>query len=92
MLERRSLCASGRCLPPILPMMARGAAQSIEDSAALAALLMALPDDIAGALACRSLPEAAAGKCRQLHLPSTRRRRLHPHDDMCARHGSPGLS
>src|SRR5258708_27153556 len=35
---------------PILPIMAQGAAQSIEDGAALAALLRAMPDDVPGPL------------------------------------------
>lgn len=41
----------GDACHPMLPMMAQGAAQSIEDSAALASLLRTMPDDIANALA-----------------------------------------
>jgi salicylate hydroxylase len=49
----------------MLPMMAQGDAQSIEDGAALAALLEAMPNDIAGALACYACHKAAEGECRQ---------------------------
>ena len=40
----------GDACHPMLPMMAQGAAQSIEDGAALASLLKAMPDDVPGAL------------------------------------------
>ena len=40
----------GDACHPMLPMMAQGAAQSIEDGAALAALLKTMPDDVPGAL------------------------------------------
>ncbi len=41
----------GDACHPMLPMMAQGAAQAIEDGAALASLLAAMPDDVPGALA-----------------------------------------
>jgi salicylate hydroxylase len=40
----------GDACHPMLPFMAQGAAQSIEDGAALASLLKAAPDDVPGAL------------------------------------------
>ena len=40
----------GDACHPMLPMMAQGAAQAIEDGAALTALLAAMPDDVPGAL------------------------------------------
>jgi salicylate hydroxylase len=40
----------GDACHPMLPFMAQGAAQSIEDGAALASLLKATPDDVPGAL------------------------------------------
>jgi salicylate hydroxylase len=40
----------GDACHPMLPFMAQGAAQSIEDGAALAALLEAMPDDVPAAL------------------------------------------
>lgn len=40
----------GDACHPMLPMMAQGAAQAIEDGAALASLLAATPDDVPGAL------------------------------------------
>jgi salicylate hydroxylase len=62
----------------MLPMMAQGAAQSIEDGAALAALLTAMPGDVPGALAryeevrkprATRLQEASAANRRRFHLP-----------------------
>jgi len=62
----------------MLPMMAQGAAQAIEDGAALAALLKAMPDDIAGALAryeafrkprATKLQQASAANRTRFHLP-----------------------
>ena len=45
---------------PMLPMMAQGAAQAIEDGAALALLLGAMPDNVPGAewsaLLCQHIP------------------------------------
>ena len=68
----------GDACHPMLPMMAQGAAQSIEDGAALAALLKAMPDDIPGALqryeavrkprATRLQQMSAANRFR-FHLP-----------------------
>ena len=68
----------GDACHPMLPMMAQGAAQSIEDGAALAALLKAMPDDIAGALAryeavrkprATKLQQASAANRTRFHLP-----------------------
>ncbi|MGY3617367.1 FAD-dependent monooxygenase [Bradyrhizobium sp. USDA 10063] len=68
----------GDACHPMLPMMAQGAAQSIEDGAALAALLKASPDDIAGALAryeairkprSTRLQQASAANRTRFHLP-----------------------
>ena len=59
-------------------MMAQGAAQSIEDGAALAALLRALPGDVSGALAryeavrkprATKLQQASAANRIRFHLP-----------------------
>ena len=67
----------GDACHPMLPMMAQGAAQSIEDGAALAALLRAMPDDVLGALqryeAVRKpratrLQEASAANRKRFHL------------------------
>ena len=68
----------GDACHPMLPMMAQGAAQSIEDGAALATLLTAMPDDIASALAryeavrkpraTKLQQSSAANRCR-FHLP-----------------------
>jgi salicylate hydroxylase len=68
----------GDACHPMLPMMAQGAAQSIEDGAALAALLKAMPDNIAGALAryeavrkprATKLQQASAANRTRFHLP-----------------------
>jgi salicylate hydroxylase len=68
----------GDACHPMLPMMAQGAAQSIEDGAALAALLKAMPGDIAGALAryeavrkprATKLQQASAANRTRFHLP-----------------------
>ena len=68
----------GDACHPMLPMMAQGAAQAIEDGAALAALLRAMPDDIAGALAryeafrkprATKLQQASAANRTRFHLP-----------------------
>ena len=67
----------GDACHPMLPMMAQGAAQSIEDGAALAALLTAMPDDAPGALAryealrkprATRLQEASAANRTRFHL------------------------
>jgi len=58
--------------------MAQGAAQSIEDGAALAMLLKAMPEDIPGALAryeavrkprATKLQQASAANRKRFHLP-----------------------
>ncbi len=68
----------GDACHPMLPMMAQGAAQSIEDGAALAALLSAMPDDIASVLAdyeavrkprTTKLQQASAANRIRFHLP-----------------------
>jgi salicylate hydroxylase len=68
----------GDACHPMLPMMAQGAAQSIEDGAALASLLKATPDDIASALAryetlrkprATKLQQASAANRQRFHLP-----------------------
>jgi salicylate hydroxylase len=68
----------GDACHPMLPMMAQGAAQAIEDGAALAALLKTEPGDIAGALlryeALRKpratrLQQASAANRTRFHLP-----------------------
>jgi salicylate hydroxylase len=67
----------GDACHPMLPMMAQGAAQSIEDGATLAALLEATPDDVPGALTCYEqsrkpratrLQEASAANRTRFHL------------------------
>jgi salicylate hydroxylase len=68
----------GDACHPMLPMMAQGAAQSIEDGAALATLLKAMPDDVTGALAryeavrkprATKLQKASAANRIRFHLP-----------------------
>ncbi|MBS0223319.1 MAG: FAD-dependent monooxygenase [Proteobacteria bacterium] len=68
----------GDACHPMLPMMAQGAAQSIEDGAALASLLTAMPGDIEGALAryeavrkprATRLQQASAANRTRFHLP-----------------------
>ena len=68
----------GDACHPMLPMMAQGAAQSIEDGAALASLLEATPDDVAGVLAryetlrkprATKLQQASAANRERFHLP-----------------------
>jgi salicylate hydroxylase len=62
----------------MLPMMAQGAAQAIEDGAALASLLMAMPDDVPAALAryeatrkprASRLQQMSAVNRTRFHLP-----------------------
>jgi salicylate hydroxylase len=62
----------------MMPMMAQGAAQSIEDGATLAALLKAMPGDVEGALAkyealrkprATRLQEMSAANRKRFHLP-----------------------
>jgi 2-polyprenyl-6-methoxyphenol hydroxylase-like FAD-dependent oxidoreductase len=68
----------GDACHPMLPFMAQGAAQSIEDGAALAALLKAMPDDVPAALRryeevrkprATRLQEASAANRKRFHLP-----------------------
>src|SRR5262249_46154114 len=67
----------GDACHPMLPFMAQGAAQSIEDGATLAALLEVVPDDISGALRryetlrkprATRLQEASAANRVRFHL------------------------
>ena len=68
----------GDACHPMLPMAAQGAAQAIEDGAALASLLRAMPDDVPGALAryeavrkprATRLQELSAVNRKRFHLP-----------------------
>jgi salicylate hydroxylase len=68
----------GDACHPMLPMMAQGAAQSIEDGAALAAPLTTRPGDVTGALVryeevrkprATRLQEASAANRKRFHLP-----------------------
>ncbi len=68
----------GDACHPMLPMAAQGAAQAIEDGAALASLLKAMPDDVPGALAryeavrkprATRLQELSAVNRKRFHLP-----------------------
>ena len=68
----------GDACHPMLPFMAQGAAQSIEDGAALAALLAAMPDDVPRALSryetlrkprATRLQQASAANRTRFHLP-----------------------
>ncbi|OFW97275.1 MAG: monooxygenase [Alphaproteobacteria bacterium RIFCSPHIGHO2_12_FULL_66_14] len=68
----------GDACHPMLPMMAQGAAQAIEDGAALASLLKATPDDVPAVLRCYEevrkpratrLQEASAANRTRFHLP-----------------------
>jgi salicylate hydroxylase len=73
-----SVTLLGDACHPMLPFMAQGAAQSIEDGAALAALLASTPGDIPGALSryeeirkprATRLQEASAANRTRFHLP-----------------------
>jgi salicylate hydroxylase len=68
----------GDACHPMLPFMAQGAAQSIEDGAALAALLAAMPGDVPAALRryeeirkprATRLQQASAANRTRFHLP-----------------------
>jgi len=68
----------GDACHPMLPMMAQGAAQAIEDGAALAALLKIKPDDVPGALAryetlrkprATRLQDVSTANRTRFHLP-----------------------
>ena len=89
----------GDACHPMLPFMAQGAAQSIEDGAALASLLKATPDDVPGALrryeAIRKpratrLQEASANNRTRFHLhdgPDQQKR-----DDALAKSGDRSIA
>ena len=75
---RGRIALLGDACHPMLPMMAQGAAQAIEDGAALAAVLAAMPGDVPGALAryesvrkprATRLQEMSAGNRTRFHLP-----------------------
>ena len=69
----------GDACHPMLPMMAQGAAQSIEDGAALASLLKATPDDVSGALArYETVRKPRATRLQQ--ASAANRTRFHLHD------------
>jgi salicylate hydroxylase len=69
----------GDACHPMLPMMAQGAAQSIEDGATLAALLTAMPGDLPGAL--RRYEELRKPRATRLQEASAANRtRFHLHD------------
>jgi salicylate hydroxylase len=69
----------GDACHPMLPMMAQGAAQSIEDGAALASLLKAMPGDIEAALArYEAVRKPRATKLQQ--ASAANRKRFHLHD------------
>jgi salicylate hydroxylase len=69
----------GDACHPMLPMMAQGAAQSIEDGATLAALLTAMPGDLPGAL--RRYEDLRKPRATRLQEASAANRtRFHLHD------------
>jgi salicylate hydroxylase len=89
----------GDACHPMLPMMAQGAAQAIEDGAALAALLKTEPGDIAGALlryeALRKpratrLQQASAANRTRFHLPDGEAQRAR--DDALAASGDRSIA
>jgi len=69
----------GDACHPMLPFMAQGAAQSIEDGATLAALLDAMPDDVTAAL--QRYEEIRKPRATRLQQASAANRtRFHLHD------------
>jgi salicylate hydroxylase len=69
----------GDACHPMLPMMAQGAAQSIEDGAALASLLAATPDNVPGALTrYEAVRKPRATRLQQ--ASAANRTRFHLHD------------
>jgi salicylate hydroxylase len=69
----------GDACHPMLPFMAQGAAQSIEDGAALAALLKSMPNDVPEAL--RRYEEVRKPRATRLQEASAANRtRFHLHD------------
>ena len=89
----------GDACHPMLPMMAQGAAQSIEDGAALASLLDATSDDVPGALrryeAIRKpratrLQEMSAANRTRFHLPDGPKQQQR--DDLMANSGDRSLT
>jgi salicylate hydroxylase len=74
----RRVTLLGDACHPMLPFMAQGAAQSIEDGAALASVLVTMPGDVAGALRryeevrkprATRLQEASTANRTRFHLP-----------------------
>ncbi len=89
----------GDACHPMLPMMAQGAAHSIEDGAALAALLKARPGDVPGALAryetlrkprATRLQEASAANRTRFHLPDGEAQRAR--DEAIAKSGDRSIA
>ena len=89
----------GDACHPMLPMMAQGAAQSIEDGAALASLLNAMPDDVPGALKryesarkprATRLQEVSAANRTRFHLPDGPEQRQR--DELMASNGDRSLA
>ena len=69
----------GDACHPMLPFMAQGAAQSIEDGATLASILTAMPGDVPGALACyEALRKPRATRLQE--ASAANRVRFHLHD------------
>ena len=75
---RGRIALLGDACHPMLPMMAQGAAQAIEDGAALASLFKAMPGDVSGALAryetvrkprATRLQEMSALNRKHYHMP-----------------------
>ena len=84
----------GDACHPMLPMAAQGAAQAIEDGAALASLLAAMPDDIPAALAryeavrkprATRLQELSAVNRARFHLPDGHEQQKR--DELMVTHG-----
>lgn len=89
----------GDACHPMLPMMAQGAAQSIEDGAALASLLQAMAHDVPGALQCYEavrkpratrLQQASAANRLRFHLPDGPEQR--ERDELMAESGDRSLA
>jgi salicylate hydroxylase len=83
----------------MLPTMAQGAAQSIEDGAALASLLNAMPDDVPDALRryetvrkprATRLQEMSAANRTRFHLPDGPEQ--HKRDELMAGSGDRSLA
>jgi salicylate hydroxylase len=89
----------GDACHPMLPMMAQGAAQAIEDGAALASLLTAMPDDVPSALRryeevrkprATRLQEASAANRTRFHLADGPEQ--HARDEAMAKSGDRSMA